>query len=86
MEIPRFSVYVKPGCPWCVEGVDWLNERGYAFEEIDVYSDRAAFAKMQHLSGQTRCPTLTANGKMLSDFDTGQLEKFLRENGWLKAA
>jgi len=37
---PELKVYVKPGCPWCVQAVAFLRDAGFDFEEIDVISDR----------------------------------------------
>ena len=85
MPVPRFTLYVKPGCGWCDDAVEWLDSRGYAYDEIDVFSDPAAFAEMRRLSNQTRCPTLIAGEDILPDFDAGQLERFLKERGWLAA-
>ena len=78
------NLYVKPGCPWCVEAVDWLKSRGLAFREIDVFSEPGAFDHMKAISGQSLAPTLElADGTVLPDFDVGQLERFLRERAIL---
>ncbi len=72
------KVYVKTWCPWCVEAIAWLDQHGYQYEQIDVLADRAAFDHMRSVSGQSLTPTLeTTDGKILADFDTRQLEKFL---------
>ncbi len=72
------KIYVKPWCPWCVDALAWLDQRGYSYESIDVLTDRDAFARMKEISGQSLTPTLeTPDGQILPDFDTGQLEKFL---------
>jgi len=74
----RVKLYVKTWCPWCVEAVAWLRQRGYAFEEIDVLADRAACDRMIAISGQGLTPTLELeDGAVLPDFDVRQLEKFL---------
>ena len=75
------KVYIKPGCPWCIEAVDWLNRRGYAFEEINVFADPRDFDRMKTLSGQSKAPTLeTDTGLVLPDFDVRQLEAFLQQH------
>jgi glutaredoxin len=72
------KLYVKTWCPWCIEAVAWLRQRGYTFQEIDVLADRAAYARMIALSGQRLTPTLELDdGAVLPDFDVRQLEKFL---------
>jgi len=73
------TIYIKPWCPWCVQAVKWLEERGYAFHTVDVLKDAAAYEHMHKISGQWLTPTLeTEDGKVLPDFDTRQLEKFLQ--------
>jgi len=75
------KVYIKPGCPWCIEAVDWLQKRGYAFEEINVFADPRHFDRMRQISGQSRAPTLeTESGIVLADFDVDQLAAFLEAN------
>ncbi len=75
------KLYVKIWCPWCVDAIAWLRNRGYAFEQFDVQADRAAFDRMVKVSGQRLTPTLeTDDGSVLADFDVRQLEKFLSDH------
>ncbi len=75
------KIYVKTWCPWCVDAMAWLDKHSYQYEQIDVLADPAAFAHMTAISGQSLTPTLeTTDGKVLPDFDTRQLEKFLEPN------
>jgi glutaredoxin len=71
-------LYVKPGCPWCDEAVEFLDGNGIGYRVKDVAGDREAFAEMQKKSGQTKAPTLDWNGKILADFGTDELVPFLR--------
>ena len=81
MDTPEWILYVKAGCPWCEEAVDYLDEHGYTYRSIDVRSDATAFQQMKELSGQRLTPTLAiGEDLLLADFDTGQLEKFLRKH------
>jgi len=73
-------LYIKTWCPWCIEAVDWLKARGMDFRSVDVLADREAFARMRRISGQSLTPTLEMpDGSVLADFDTDQLEAFLKE-------
>lgn len=72
-------LYIKPGCPWCHEVVEFLNEKGIGYREKNVSADAAAAAEMQRISGQTRAPTLDWNGKILADFGVDELVPFLRK-------
>ena len=75
-------LYVKAGCPWCVEAVEYLNDLGYKYRQVNVLRDMEGFQRMKELSGQRLTPTLSIDdGKLLlADFDTGQLEKFLKQH------
>lgn len=82
MDRSNWILYVKGGCPWCLEAVEYLNARGYKYRQINVSRDAEAFQRMKELSGQRLTPTLSiADGDLLlADFDTGQLEKFLQQH------
>ena len=71
--------FVKTGCGWCHEARRWLDARGIRYHLIDVSSDRSGRQEMHELSGQTLAPVLQANGRILADFDTGQLANFWRQ-------
>jgi glutaredoxin len=79
MKERKVRLFVKPFCGWCHEAKDWLEERGIAYEELDVITSRAAWKEMQALSGQTLAPVIEVDGEVLADFDTGQLEEFWKK-------
>lgn len=71
-------VYIKNGCPWCVEALQWLKAKAIDHKIADVYADPAAFDRMRQISGQSKAPTLEMpDGSVLADFDVGQLKRFL---------
>lgn len=75
------KLYVKTWCPWCVQAIQWLKARGIPFECLDVEKDLEARRRMQEISGQSLTPTLELpDGRVLADFDTGQLERFLESS------
>lgn len=78
---PELKVYIKPGCPWCVEAVAWLKQNGYAFKALDVYADAALYEEMRSVSGQSKAPTLTYGNLLLADFGVDELVPFLKEHG-----
>ncbi len=79
MKTQKIRLFVKPFCGWCHEAKDWLDERGIAYEEVDVIASRSAFQEMIALSGQTLAPVIEVDGEVLADFDTDQLEKFWKK-------
>ena len=78
--IMELKLYSREWCSWCIDAKEYLSERGYNFTEIDVGQDRDAYEEMKELSDQTYVPTFVAGDKVLANFDTDQLERFLREH------
>jgi glutaredoxin len=76
----ELTLYSRKWCSWCIDAKDYLEEKGYRFQEIDVGIDRKAYEDMRKLSAQTYVPTFVAGDKVLANFDTNQLEKFLSEH------
>lgn len=74
-------LYVKPGCPWCTEVVEFMSEHGLAYREKDVTADRAASAEMDRKSGQPKVPVLDWHGQILADFGVEELVPFLHSQG-----
>ncbi len=77
----QLKVYIKPGCPWCISAIAYLENEGYDFTKIDVINSDAAFEEMRELSGQTLAPTMTYGSLLLADFGVPELEKFLDQHG-----
>jgi len=63
-----------------MDAKEYLSTRGYKFMEIDVGRDRRAYEEMERLSEQTYVPTFVAGDKVLANFDTDQLARFLSDN------
>lgn len=74
-EFPK--LYIKTGCPWCNEVVEFLSEHGIGYLEKNVSKDPTAYAEMLQVSGQTKAPVLNWHGKILSDFGVDELKPFL---------
>jgi glutaredoxin 3 len=75
----KVRLFIKPWCGWCHLAMRWLEERGIAYEKIDVTAKGAAFAEMVKLSGQQRSPVIEVNGKVLADFGPDELEEFWKK-------
>lgn len=71
------TLYVKTGCPWCEEVIDFLTDNGVGYREKNVSQDQSAFEEMRAKSGQTKAPTLDWHGKILADFGVMELKPFL---------
>jgi glutaredoxin len=78
---PPPKLYVKVWCPWCVMAQQWLDQRGYRYELVDVEKSRTDYDEMIRLSGQRLTPTLvTAEGLVLPDFGPDELEVFVKKH------
>jgi glutaredoxin 3 len=76
-------LYLKPGCPWCDEVVDFLERHRIPVEKVIVSGDPEAMREMVELSGQTRAPTMDWHGEVLADFGVEELVPFLQRRGVL---
>ena len=74
-------LYVKTGCPWCDEVIDYLDTNKIAYEKVVVSGDRAAMDRMIDLSGQSKAPTMDWDGEVLADFGVDELIPFLKSKG-----
>ncbi len=72
-------LYVKTGCPWCLEAAQFLKEHGIGYREKNVTQDAAAFDEMRRISHQTKAPVLDWHGKILADFGVAELVPFLQQ-------
>jgi len=72
-------LYVKAGCPWCDEAIEFLDGHGVGYRLKEVRGDATAFAEMEKKSGQTKAPTLDWKGDILADFGVDELVPFLRK-------
>jgi glutaredoxin len=84
-EPKHIVLYSRPMCGWCIDAKEWLDAQGMKYEAINVGTDLAARQHAIELSGQTLVPVIEVDGHVLGDFDTGQLEVFLKKLGYLPA-
>jgi len=77
-------LFIKPYCGWCHEAIDWLDERGVAYEKLDVTSDAAARKEMLGLTGQSLAPVIDVDGEVLADFGVDELEAWWTKMGFGK--
>ena len=78
MKPVSIRLFVKPGCPWCEEAVEWLDRHGILYELLDVIRNAEARAEMRELTGQTKAPSMDVDGHILADFGADELEEWWR--------
>jgi len=74
-------LYIKPGCPWCDEVVDYLARKKIEVRGVVVSGNREAMQEMIDLSGQSKAPTMDWHGHLLADFGVDELVPFLKKHG-----
>jgi glutaredoxin len=65
-------LYIKKGCPWCIEALAFFSRHGIELEVRDVNADEAARRRMVEISGQTRTPTLEFGDLVVADFSVDE--------------
>ena len=74
-------LYVKTGCPWCEEVIEYLDAKKISYQLVVVTGNPDAYRQMVRISGQSRAPTLDWHGEVLADFGVEELVPFLVEQG-----
>lgn len=74
-------IYTKTGCPWCIDALNYLNEKKISYEEREVRSNPEYMKELEDKSGQSKAPTLDLDGEILADTDVPAIELFLKEKG-----
>ena len=74
MSPSSIRLFIKPGCPWCDEAIEWLDDHEITYEKLDVVRDPAARHEMLDLTGQSKAPCIDVDGHVLADFGANELE------------
>ena len=67
MTIPKLTLYILPGCPYCVRVLDFLEQENITLQIKDISQDAEARNKLYQLTGKTQVPCLQID-------DTAMLE------------
>ena len=73
-------LYVKQGCPWCVDALDYFARKGIEMEVVDVRTDPSRMNELLEISGQSKTPTLKHGNFVVADFDLDEFEAALAAN------
>ena len=73
-------LYVKTGCPWCEEVLEYFDSHHLPYEKVIVNGNSAAMKVMVDLSGQSKAPTMDWDGEVLADLGVDELVPFLRRH------
>ncbi len=79
-------LYIKNGCPWCVDALDYFQAKGLELEVVDVRAEPARMDDLLDASGQSKTPTLKYDDFLVADFDLQEFEAALAANPKAKKA
>ena len=74
------TLYVKQGCPWCVDALAYFNAKGLDLEVIDVRAEPKRMNELIEVSGQSMTPTFKHGDFVVADFDLEEFEAALEQN------
>ena len=77
MEQPKIRIFSTPSCPYCVTLKEFLKEKGFVFEDIDVSQDEKALTEMVQKTGQYGVPVIDIDGEVVVGFDKEKISKIL---------
>ncbi len=73
----KVKIYSTPTCPWCKRAKAYLDEKGVAYESIDVSGNETAQKEMIDKSGQMGVPVIDIEGKIVIGFDKEKINEYL---------
>ena len=74
------TLYVKQGCPWCIDALAYFNAKGIDLEIIDVRTEPQRMKELVEVSGQSMTPTFKHGDFLVTDFDLEEFEAALEQN------
>ena len=74
------KLYVKEGCPWCIDALAYFKTKSMELEIIDVRNDSSRMPELIEISGQSKTPTLQNGDFIVPDFDLDEFEEAMSKN------
>tara|TARA_B100000085_G_scaffold238851_1_gene228544 strand:- start:137 stop:400 length:264 start_codon:yes stop_codon:yes gene_type:complete len=74
------KLYVKEGCPWCIDALAYFKTKSMELEIIDVRNDPSRMPELIEISGQSKTPTLQNGDFIVADFDIDEFEEAMSKN------
>jgi len=66
---PKIRIFSTPTCPYCVTLKEFLKERNFEFEDIDVSKDEKALKEMVKKTEQCGVPVIDIDDQWVTGFD-----------------
>ena len=71
------KVYSTQSCPYCVTLKNFLKEKGFEFDDIDVTFEKEKQDEMIEKSGQMGVPVIDIDNQIIIGFDREKIVKAL---------
>jgi len=79
-DVNKPILYVKQGCPWCIDALAYFKQKEIELEIVDVRNDPSRMNELQEISGQSKTPTLKHGAFVVADFDLDEFQQALAQN------
>ena len=76
--MPLPILYIKPGCPWCTEALDYFRSKSVRLDIRDVIADPAQMRELIACSGQSKCPTFRHGREIKADFGVDEFISWVK--------
>lgn len=74
----KIRIFSTPTCPYCVTLKEFLKEKGFEFEDINVAADVKAREEMIQKSQQMGVPVIEIDGQIVIGFDRKKIVELLK--------
>jgi glutaredoxin-like YruB-family protein len=73
----KIKVYSTTMCPYCVIAKEYLKEKGFEYEDLDVSSNQKALEELQSKTSALSVPVIDINGEIVIGFDRKRINSLL---------
>ena len=70
-------LFTKPGCPYCVDAKNWLEQHGCPFDVLEITKDVRLLREWRELSGGVGVPVLAHGRDLVIGFSPERYSEFL---------
>ena len=77
----NITVYLKSGCPWAAEVLDYLKAHDLPYKTKDMFNNSRYIREVEAKSGQSKSPTLDIDGEIIPDAGVEDVAKVLEKKG-----
>lgn len=81
----KVVIYTKDPCPYCVRAINFLNDKGVAFDEVDLTGNYDEMDRIKNDTGWRTFPIIMIDGKLIGGYtdikaleDEGKLDEMLK--------